>query len=110
MFGTFRRQWHDLTKAKPGSRFQNRYHGCKGRRENPALKVCYIALGTLILVVGLVLLPAPGPGALVMFLGAAMLAEELLWVARACDAAEVKIRALLRRATGPLRRRSNRGG
>ena len=93
MFGKLRRQWHDLATAKPGRRFQNRYYGRKRRRDNPALKVCYIVLGALIVVAGIALLPAPGPGALVLIIGAAMLAEESLWVARACDAIELKVRA-----------------
>jgi hypothetical protein len=46
---------------------------------------------------GIVLLPAPGPGMVVVLVGAAMLARESLVVARACDSAEMKVRTWLRR-------------
>ena len=95
MFGKLRRQWHDIVTARPGRRFQNRYYGRKKRRANPLVKIVYVVVGVALLLAGIVLLPAPGPGALVVLVGAAMLAEESLLVARACDSAELRMRALL---------------
>jgi hypothetical protein len=96
MFGRLRRRWHNLARAKPGKRFQNRYYGRRQRPSGALVKLAYVVLGTLLVIAGVALLPAPGPGALVIVLGAALLAEESLAVARVCDAAEVKIRAWLR--------------
>jgi uncharacterized protein (TIGR02611 family) len=92
---TFKQQWLDLMKGKPGSRFQNRYEQRDKRRGSPVAKVLYLALGLVLFLLGLVLLPAPGPGFLVLFPAAAMIAEESLLAAKALDWAEVTVRALL---------------
>lgn len=117
MLGRLRKQWRDLRKGKPGRRFQNRYYGRKEQRSNPFTKLLYLVIGTLLTLAGIVLLPAPGPGFLVILVGAAMLAQESLLVARVCDWAEVKARSLLGRAQRAWKhlsssppRRSNRGG
>ena len=98
MFGRLRRRWHNLARAKPGKRFQNRYYERKQHRSSPLVKCAYVVLGTLLMIAGIALLPAPGPGMLVIVLGAALLAQESLLDARACDATEMKLRAWLRRA------------
>jgi uncharacterized protein (TIGR02611 family) len=55
-------------------------------RANPALNLLYrIALGAVggaVLAVGLLLIPYPGPGWLVVFLGLAILASEFRWARR----------------------------
>ena len=51
----------------------------------------------MLVLTGLVLLVAPGPGFLLVFVGAAMIAEESLWFARAFDALELKVRRLAAR-------------
>ena len=98
MFRRLRQQWKDLTKAKPGQRFQNRYCQRKKRRPTELLKPLYLVIGSALVAFGVVLLAAPGPGLLMIFMGAAMIAEESLLAAKALDRAEVKVRALLRRA------------
>jgi hypothetical protein len=55
---------------------------------------------------GIVLMPATGPGFLVVFVGAAMLAEESVIAARALDSAELKLRALHIRVRRAWRRAS----
>ena len=107
MFRRIQAQWRDLTKAKPGTRFQNRYQCRKGRRGSPFLKACYMALGAVLFVTGIILMPAPGPGVLVMFVGAGMLAEESLLVAHALDAAEVKVRRLINAAVHAWKRKKS---
>jgi uncharacterized protein (TIGR02611 family) len=94
MFSGLRKQWRDLTKIPPGKRFQNRNERRKERRRKPLLKAAYLVMGAALLIVGIVLMPAPGPGFLVAFVGAAMLAEESLLAARAFDWLELKLRAL----------------
>lgn len=68
------------------------------------------AAGAVILFAGLVMLITPGPGWLTIFLGAAILAEESLIMARALDRLELWVRAMTRslrlrwqRARWPLR-------
>jgi uncharacterized protein (TIGR02611 family) len=98
MFWNFKEQWRDVTKAKPGTRFQNRYHRRRGRRCSRWLKPFYLALGAALLMAGIILMAAPGPGIVVAFIGAGMLADESLLAARALDAAELKIQAVMKRA------------
>ena len=94
MFGRFRQQWKDATQARPGERFQNRYYCREKRRSTRLLKALNLAIGTAIVVVGAILLPAPGPGFLVILIGATMIAEESLLAAKALDRAELKVRRL----------------
>jgi uncharacterized protein (TIGR02611 family) len=91
-------QWRDVTRAKPGTRFQNRYERRKGRRCHAFVKPFYLALGGALLLTGIVLMPAPGPGILVALIGAGMVAEESLVAARAFDAIELKARSAIRAA------------
>jgi uncharacterized protein (TIGR02611 family) len=94
MFDHIRKQWRDLTKIEPGTRFQNRYWRREGRRCSALVKPFYLTLGGALFITGIVLMPAPGPGFLVAFIGAGMLAEESLLAARAFDWMELKLRAL----------------
>lgn len=58
-------------------------------RANPRLGFAYRAgvalLGTLIVIVGVILLPFPGPGWLVIFIGLGVLASEFAWASRWLD-------------------------
>lgn len=55
-------------------------------RSNPKLhvayRVCVGVVGTVVLLVGLVTIPYPGPGWLTVFLGLAILATEFEWAKR----------------------------
>ena len=61
-------------------------------------------MGCAILAAGIFFLPAPGPGTVILALGAGILARESLWMARALDWTEPRIRGLLRRFAGVWRR------
>jgi uncharacterized protein (TIGR02611 family) len=90
MFTRLRQQWQDVTRARPGTRFRQRYRARQVRRRCHVAKVLVITAGLLLFLLGIVLLPAPGPGFLVIFVGAAMIAEESYWAASALDAIERK--------------------
>jgi hypothetical protein len=63
-----------------------------------------IAAGALAVLAGLALLPLPGPGMIVIALGAVLIAEESRGAARGLDWLEVKVRSLfLSRVSGPSR-------
>lgn len=51
--------------------------------------------GFAVLAAGLLMLVAPGPGVIVLALGAALVAEESLLMARLLDRAETRIRSLI---------------
>ena len=50
-------------------------------------------MGTLVIALGVVLLPLPGPGWLVIFAGLAILASEFAWAERLLDYARDKVLA-----------------
>lgn len=106
MFERLRQRWHEVKRAKPGTRFQRRYEQHKKEQCSVWRKPIYLVVGTLLFLLGLVLLPAPGPGFLVIFLGAGMIAEESLWTARALDWLEVRLRRVGARASRTWKRAS----
>jgi len=48
-------------------------------------KIVVSVVGGIVLVVGFVMIPYPGPGWLVVFMGLAILAQEFSWAKRALD-------------------------
>lgn len=79
-----------------GRRFRAVY---ERRHQRPHLlrRIVTIGAGLALVAVGVLLLVLPGPGLLVAAMGAALLAEESLTVARALDALDVRMTRLWRR-------------
>lgn len=108
-FNRIRRSWRLLAGGKPGNRFEHFYRSQQEGR-SPARKVISIVIGFAIAAAGIVLLPAPGPGMLVVALGLGLLAREFLAVARALDWLEPRLRraiagaARLWKRSSPLER------
>ncbi|MFL6130988.1 MAG: TIGR02611 family protein [Mycobacteriales bacterium] len=69
-------------------------------KKHPALALAWRigvgVLGTLIVLLGLLLVPLPGPGWLIVFLGLGVLATEFAWAERLLDYGRAKLRAWLR--------------
>jgi uncharacterized protein (TIGR02611 family) len=97
--------WRRFKQSKPGHRFQDhhRYQQDRiGRRSY--LRVFFgIVGGFLVVVGGLIAVPGPGPGWLVILLGLGMVAGESLFFARLLDRVEVKLRGFVRRVVGAWR-------
>ncbi len=109
LLNQLKHSWRELEQDPPGRRFQARYerNHSKGRSWGGTL---VLIAGTLLLPVGIFLMPAPGPGILVVLAAGALLAQESLTAARVLDRAEVLARQiaawavrLWRRASMPLR-------
>jgi uncharacterized protein (TIGR02611 family) len=87
--------WHEFKDSDPGRRFQDRYdrrqQDTKGRWNIGT--VLNVVLGIGIAVAGLLLVPAPGPGWIITFVGLALLGSEFAPLARALDWGEVKLRS-----------------
>jgi uncharacterized protein (TIGR02611 family) len=68
-------------------------------KKNPALALAYrigvAVLGGSIMILGLVLVPLPGPGWLIVFLGLGILATEFAWAERLLDFGRRTLRAWL---------------
>jgi uncharacterized protein (TIGR02611 family) len=87
----------EFRATPPGRRFRERHLRRKEWRKGSRLRrTLKVVAGLLLFVVGLIMMPAPGPGIVVVFPGAALLADEFLFMARLLDKAEV----LLRKAVG----------
>lgn len=85
------RSIHRLRKSRPGYRFQHRYYRHAGRHGTQRKLLMALAAAALI-VVGVILMPIPGPGSLVAVLGLALLAGVSLKAARLLDDGEIYLR------------------
>lgn len=61
-----------------------------------AYRIAVAVLGAAIVILGLVLVPFPGPGWLIVFLGLGILATEFAWAERLLDFGRAKFRGWLR--------------
>lgn len=88
---SLRDQWKRFAALPTGRRFQSRN---RLRRETPSdlwRKVFLLSLGIVLLVLGTAMLVLPGPGLLVMIIGAALIAEESVVAARILDRGDIWI-------------------
>ncbi|QIF02644.1 PGPGW domain-containing protein [Roseimicrobium sp. ORNL1] len=97
MLANLKEHWHELKSSRPGHRFQDRYN--RRRKEHRGSfhwgRWLNILGGVLLLLVGLFMLAAPGPGLLVEVAGLSLLGSEFLTLARFLDWAEVRLRKIL---------------
>jgi hypothetical protein len=95
MIAQVRSSWRVLRGGRPGSRFQE-FHNFRREQQKasgPATRVLLLALGFLLVIAGLLAGLVPGPGGILVFVpGLALLASELLFVARWLDWCEPKVR------------------
>lgn len=87
--------WKDFFRDRAGERFKHRYERTKNY--GPLRRWLTLLGGGLLVVVGLILMPLPGPGILIAAFGGAVMAGQSLRIARWLDAVEVGVRRLLRR-------------
>jgi len=96
MFKQLQRSWKELKSGRPGSRFLEQYRRQHQAHESGVGRAVRIVAGIILVPVGLFFLPAPGPGMVVLALGAILLARESRLVARALDRLELRARQALR--------------
>jgi uncharacterized protein (TIGR02611 family) len=94
-----RANWEEFKSARAGTRFQARFRRRQRQGHKPVTKFFYIVVGFVLLMMGLVLIPAPGPGFLVVLPGAALIAEESYFAAHLFDTIELATRRIARKAT-----------
>lgn len=104
MFEKLRESWRELKASKPGERFQDHFERRRRNRSSMVVRVAWIALGTVIIALGLVMMVAPGPGILGLFVGGGLIAQEARFMARFLDWSEVKLRAIVEALLGFWRR------
>ena len=102
MLERVKHDWQQFKESEPGTRFHDRYNrrqeASHGQWDKGSL--INIVLGIALIAVGVLLVPAPGPGFIVAFVGLGLLGSEFAPTARALDWAEVKGRAVTDRAKG----------
>jgi uncharacterized protein (TIGR02611 family) len=86
--------WREFERSRPGHRFRDRYGRRRREGHTLAAKLLYLVAGFALFVVGLILMLAPGPGFLVIFLGAGLVAKESYTAATALDWTEVRVRRI----------------
>jgi uncharacterized protein (TIGR02611 family) len=84
--------WEHLLSGPPGQRFQLQYRRRQQARRSPLARIFFIGSGIVIIAAGVFLLPAPGPGSVIVLLGGVFIAQESEVAARALDWAEVRLR------------------
>jgi hypothetical protein len=87
-----KRTWADLMRSEPGRRFQDRNERQHAGRKWDRARVLKLALGFGLIVPGIIMIPFPGPGAVIVILGLALIADEFKPVARFLDRAELSLR------------------
>ena len=92
MFESVKKSWRALRRSRPGSRFQEQYDRNRKERKSRTGRILRIIFGVILLPVGLFFLPAPGPGFVVLALGAVLIARELRFAAVVLDQAELRAR------------------
>lgn len=103
MFERVKRSWRRFKAGTPGRRFQQQFSRRKQSGRSPFQKALFIAAGILVMVAGFFFLFVPGPGLLILFLGAALIAKQSLLAARALDWTEVRVRKVLNWSLGAWR-------
>jgi uncharacterized protein (TIGR02611 family) len=85
-----------LKAGRAGTRFLDCFHYKQELRDKhgPIYRRIDIALGLTIAVIGLIMVPAPGPGWIIVFIGMALLAGESEKVAKLMDRGEQFLRRM----------------
>jgi hypothetical protein len=97
MLEELRRQWRDFRRGRPGHRFQERYERNQRARSTGSKFTGFLkpAAGIVLLAAGVVFCFIPGPGVPFLLIGAGLLADVSLRVARAMDWFELRIRDMI---------------
>ena len=103
MIGRARENWRRFKESKPGHRFQDHYrHQQKGSSGRSNLQVILSIVGGFLVVGGgIIVVPGPAPGWLIILLELGMIAGVSLSFASFIGRVEVKLRGLARWVVGP---------
>ena len=86
--------WNELKRGKSGSRFQEQYDEGRKTQNTGGSRLLRITGGIILILVGLFFLPAPGPGSVILALGAVLIAREFRLAALVLDQVELRARRL----------------
>lgn len=100
MFEGLKENWRELKDGEPGSRFVDHYERRQERSPGAWKRAALIVVGVVLLLAGLFMMIAPGPGILGIFIGGGLIAQESRAAARVMDWLEVQVR----KVTEPAKR------
>lgn len=100
MLENFKQSLRHFGEAPPGKRFEQRFRELRQSRQSGWRKAVFIGVGVLIIAAGLLFLVTPGPGLLVVFVGAGLIAQQSLIAARALDWLDLWLRKLAKWGSG----------
>ena len=95
MLKTLKQSWQRFQKGFPGRRFQQQFSQRQRSSRSPVQKALFISAGILLIAAGVFFLFVPGPGLLLVLLGAVLIAQRSLPAARTLDWTESHVRRLL---------------
>ena len=95
-FNWLKKEWHRFWSDPAGERFENHAHRMK--REAPRRRIVHTAVGGAAIVAGTAMLVVPGPGALTLAFGLALIAGNSPALARRLDSTERVIRRRMKPA------------
>lgn len=94
MLEQLKRQWERFREFPAGERFECHYERRQEHRGTPFKRALFIGGGLLIMAAGVFFLPAPGPGMLILLIGASLVAQESRVAARVLDWTELRLRTI----------------
>lgn len=91
MWARLKKDWTRLRRGSPGARFRD-LHEHRRRRPSSTSRAVTISVGVVLILVGVLVGPLPGPGGFVSVFGLALLSTVFRPMARFMDWAELKLR------------------
>ena len=88
--------WRRFKAGLPGRRFQQQFRQRRRFSSGTARKALFITVGILIAAAGIFLLFVPGPGIIILLIGAVLIAQQSSLAARAFDRIEIRLRKFIR--------------
>jgi uncharacterized protein (TIGR02611 family) len=97
MNAQWREEFEAFKRSEPGHRFRERFERMKAIPRPTHERIARCLCGIIVMLVGIVLIPLPGPGWLIVGFGVTLLAQESRRVADFCDRIEIRSRAAMGR-------------
>lgn len=91
-----KKHWAQFKKYPPGERFERYYRARHETQQGIIKKTLLISAGIVIMAAGVIFLAIPGPGLLVLLIGAGLIARESLFISRLFDRLEPRMWKLVR--------------
>jgi UPF0716 family protein affecting phage T7 exclusion len=96
MLKHLKQSWQRFKAGLPGRRFQQQFRLRQRLRSGAARKALLMAAGVLIAAAGIFLLFVPGPGIIILLIGAVLIAQQSSLAARAFDRIEIGLRRFIK--------------